>query len=89
MLKDIGKTFCISLIDYASNDLKVREAIAELDILFPPPKAEEGLNLQFGASSQQDKDQSQKDSQTNQNGYQNGRGNGATGAYNSYMYGLE
>jgi hypothetical protein len=45
MLKDIGRTFCISLIDYASNDNKVREAIQELETLFPPPKAEEGLSL--------------------------------------------
>jgi hypothetical protein len=45
MLKDIGKTFCLSLIDYASNDQKVREAILELETLFPPPKAEEGLSL--------------------------------------------
>jgi hypothetical protein len=48
MLKDIGRGFCITLIDYASNDNKVREAIQELEILFPPPKAEEGLSLQYG-----------------------------------------
>ena len=48
MLKDIGRGFCITLIDYASNDNKVREAIQELETLFPPPKAEEGLSLQYG-----------------------------------------
>lgn len=45
MLKDLGRIFCQSLIDYASNDTKVREAIAELEMLFPPPKAEEALSL--------------------------------------------
>ena len=41
----MGKIFCLSLIDYASNEAKVKEAISELEMLFPPPKAEEGLSL--------------------------------------------
>ena len=36
--------FCVTLRDYASNETKVREAIQELEQLFPPPKAEEGLS---------------------------------------------
>ena len=47
ILKDMGKQFCITLKDYASNEQKVREAIQELEIMFPPPKAEEGLSSQF------------------------------------------
>ena len=47
MLKQMGKDFCITLKDYASNEQKVREAIQELEIQFPPPKAEEGLSSQF------------------------------------------
>jgi hypothetical protein len=60
MLKEIGKMFCVSLIDYASNDTKVREAIQELETLFPPPKAEEGLSLQYGPPPQGDKGESNK-----------------------------
>lgn len=37
----------MTLRDYASNEQKVREAIQELEIMFPPPKAEEGLCSQF------------------------------------------
>jgi hypothetical protein len=48
MLKDLGKQFCLTLIDYASSEAKVRDAITELEILFPPPKNEEGLSVQFG-----------------------------------------
>ena len=43
----MGKMFCITLKDYASNEQKVREAIQELEMQFPPPKAEEGLSSQF------------------------------------------
>mmetsp|Transcript_13579 Transcript_13579/g.23118 ORF Transcript_13579/g.23118 Transcript_13579/m.23118 type:complete len:91 (+) Transcript_13579:1910-2182(+) len=43
----MGKMFCVTLKDYASNEMKVREAIQELEIMFPPPKAEEGLSQQF------------------------------------------
>lgn len=43
----MGKLFCITLRDYASNEHKVREAIQELEQMFPPPKAEEGLSSQF------------------------------------------
>jgi len=46
-LKDMGRLFCITLRDYASNEQKVREAIQELEQMFPPPKAEEGLSSQF------------------------------------------
>jgi hypothetical protein len=45
MLKELGRQFCITLIDYASSEAKVREAITELEILFPPPKNEEGLSV--------------------------------------------
>jgi hypothetical protein len=45
--KEMGKLFCITLRDYASNEQKVREAIQELEVMFPPPKAEEGLSSQF------------------------------------------
>jgi len=48
MLKDLGRYFCTTLIDYASSEPKVREAITELEIMFPPPKNEEGLSVQFG-----------------------------------------
>jgi hypothetical protein len=48
MLKDLGRQFCITLIDYASSEIKVRDAINELEILFPPLKNEEGLSAQFG-----------------------------------------
>jgi hypothetical protein len=44
LLKSLGKQFCVTLIDYASNEGKVRDAIGELEVLFPPPKAEEGLS---------------------------------------------
>lgn len=47
MLRDMGKLFCITLRHYASNETKVREAIQELEIKFPPQKAEEGLSQQF------------------------------------------
>ena len=40
----MGKYFCITLKDYASNEAKVRSAIMELEQMFPPPKAEEGLS---------------------------------------------
>lgn len=43
----MGRLFCITLRDYASNEQKVREAIQELEVMFPPPKAEEGLSSQF------------------------------------------
>lgn len=43
----MGKLFCVTLRDYASNEQKVREAIQELEAMFPPPKAEEGLSSQF------------------------------------------
>ena len=43
----MGKQFCITLRDYASNEQKVREAIQELEVMFPPPNAEEGLSSQF------------------------------------------
>ena len=44
ILRDMGKQFCITLRDYASNEQKVREAIQELEIMFPPQNAEEGLS---------------------------------------------
>jgi len=41
ILKGMGKLFCSTLIDYADNEMKVREAITDLEIMFPPTKAEE------------------------------------------------
>lgn len=43
ILKDLGKSFCSTLIDYASNEVKVKNAISELEQLFPLSKtADEG-----------------------------------------------
>lgn len=42
MLKELGKKFCLTLIDYAGNEAKVREAISELEAMFPLPKANGG-----------------------------------------------
>ena len=36
LLKDMGKQFCLTLIDYASSEAKVRDAITDLELLFPP-----------------------------------------------------
>lgn len=36
ILKELGRVFCRTLLDYASNEPKVREAIRELETLFPP-----------------------------------------------------
>ena len=47
ILKDCGRLFCKTLLDYASNEPKVREAIRELETMFPPQKAEEGLSQHF------------------------------------------
>ena len=41
LMKDMGRVFCLSLMDYASKEYKVKEAIAELEQLFPLQKAEE------------------------------------------------
>lgn len=43
LLKDIGKSFCSTLRDYTCNDVKVREVLQELEVLFPPPKPEDSL----------------------------------------------
>lgn len=48
LLKELGRQFCLTLIDYASSEIKVRDAISELEVLFPPGKNEEGLSIQFG-----------------------------------------
>jgi hypothetical protein len=40
-LKDMGKTFCLTMIDYACNEVKVKDVISELESLFPIAKAEE------------------------------------------------
>jgi len=47
ILKELGRLFCRTLLDYASNEPKVREAIRELETMFPPQKAEEGLSQHF------------------------------------------
>lgn len=47
ILKECGRLFCRTLLDYASNEPKVREAIRELETMFPPQKAEEGLSQHF------------------------------------------
>ncbi len=41
ILRDLGKTFCVTLCDYANDEFKVREAIKELEMLFPITKAED------------------------------------------------
>lgn len=46
-LREMGRLFCVTLKDYASNETKVRQAIMELEQMFPPMKAEEGLSQQF------------------------------------------
>ena len=40
-LKDCGKEFCRTLLDYASNEPKVRESIRELETMFPAPEKPE------------------------------------------------
>ena len=40
-LKECGKQFCRTLLDYASNEPKVREAIRELETMFPAPEKPE------------------------------------------------
>ena len=47
ILKECGRLFCRTLLDYASNEPKVREAIRELETMFPPQKAGEGLSQHF------------------------------------------
>ena len=37
-LKECGKHFCKTLLDYASNEPKVREARRELEAIFPAPE---------------------------------------------------
>jgi hypothetical protein len=43
LLKDMGKHFCQTLIDYANNQQKVQEAIKELEMLFPQSQENGGL----------------------------------------------
>jgi hypothetical protein len=50
-MKDLGRMFCVSLIDYACNETKVKDVIAELEALFPPSKNEEGLSIQFSVTN--------------------------------------
>lgn len=66
ILKEAGKLFCKTLLDYASNEPKVREAIRELETVFPPPKAEEGLSQHFLQS-----DDLNQGGRGRQNGYEN------------------
>lgn len=40
-LRECGKNFCKTLLDYASNEPKVREAIRELETIFPAPEKPE------------------------------------------------
>jgi hypothetical protein len=51
LMKDMGGIFCISLTDYARNETKVKDVIAELEALFPPSKNDEGLSIQFNVSN--------------------------------------
>lgn len=37
-LKECGRQFCKTLLDYASNEPKVRDAIRELETIFPAPE---------------------------------------------------
>lgn len=56
LLKELGKNFCITLMDYACNEIKVRDAITDLEAIFPPSKNEEGLSMQFCMHPDKDKD---------------------------------
>ena len=47
ILKNLGKMFCVTLIDYAYNEPKVKEVINELEILFPAIKSDDGLSMQL------------------------------------------
>jgi hypothetical protein len=63
ILKECGQLFCRTLIDYASNEPKVREVIRELETMFPSPKPEEagGLSQHFNNNVDHDgKDENDK-----------------------------
>jgi len=59
--------FCKTLIDYASNEPKVREVIRELETMFPASKQEEagGLSQHFNNNMDDGKDD---DKNKNNNG---------------------
>jgi len=54
--------FCKTLIDYASNEPKVREVIRELETMFPASKQEEagGLSQHFNNNVEDGKDENKK-----------------------------
>jgi hypothetical protein len=64
ILKESGRLFCRTLLDYASNEPKVREAIRELETIFPPQKAEEGLSQHFLPQEEQRKNSNFEDETT-------------------------
>jgi hypothetical protein len=49
-------------MDYACNEVKVREAIRDLEEIFPPTKNEEALSMQFCIQSDKE-DKSSKSEQ--------------------------
>jgi len=67
ILKECGMLFCKTLIDYASNEPKVREVIRELETMFPASKQEEagGLSQHFNNNMDDGKDD---DKNKNNNG---------------------
>jgi hypothetical protein len=79
ILKENGRLFCRTLLDYASNEPKVREAIRELETMFPPQKAEEGLSQHFLPQDEQRKNSNYNDDETaatsaSQDDKKNGKG---------------
>ena len=78
ILKDLGRLFCTTLIDYASNEPKVKEAILELESIFPPSKAEEGLSLHF--QQNQDNNLNKNDDDTEVEKTKNNKNNKKKGA---------
>jgi hypothetical protein len=61
ILKECGLLFCRTLIDYASNEPKVREVIRELETMFPSPKPEEAGGLSQHFNNNVDHDNNGKD----------------------------
>jgi hypothetical protein len=74
ILKECGMLFCRTLIDYASNEPKVREVIRELETLFPSPKPEEAGGLSQHFNNNVDNENNAKDD----NDKRKGRGKKAT-----------
>jgi hypothetical protein len=52
LLKDLGRIFCLTLIDYASNENRVKEVVSDLENMFPLVKGDDGYanGLNHGGS---------------------------------------